>query len=149
MEVCSVLRCVCEKRIHSSIAKDLKFDWSVQVTWKQRAYSLVQQHKSWQILQLLSFLITVGAGGLFSGNRLFIILSHYLQLLAEVLQNGVLKNLSQFTGKHLFRSFFLISQYFLIRVFDIDAFLWILRNCQENHFYRPPWDSCFCVFEHL
>ena len=58
--------------IFSSIAEDLKFDWSIQVTWKQRADSLVQQHKSWQILQLLPFLITVGAGSLFLRNRLLL-----------------------------------------------------------------------------
>ena len=69
---CSVFRRVHVRRIYSLIAKDLKFDWSIQVTWKRRVYSLVQQHESWQILQLLSFLIPVGAGGLFSRNRLLL-----------------------------------------------------------------------------
>ena len=69
---CSVFWQVYVRRIYSSIAKDLKFDWSIQVTWKRRVYSLVQQHESWQILQLLSFLIPVGAGGLFSWNRLLL-----------------------------------------------------------------------------
>ena len=62
---------------------------------------------------------------------------------------GVLKNFSQFTRKHLCRSFFSISQYpaaFLIRDSDIDGFLWILRNYQEHHFYKPPWDSYFCIY---
>ena len=58
------------------IAKDSKFDWSIQVTWKRRvigrAYSLAQQHESCQILQLLSFLNSVGAGGLFSRSRLLL-----------------------------------------------------------------------------
>ena len=70
MEVCSMLRHVYVRRTYSSIAKDLKFDWSIQVTWKQRAYSLVQQHESWQILQLFSFLIPAREGGLFLRNRL-------------------------------------------------------------------------------
>ena len=69
---CLVLRSLHVRRIYNLIAKNLKFDWSIQVTWKQRAYSLVQQHESWQILQLLSFLIPVGAGGLFSWNRLLL-----------------------------------------------------------------------------
>ena len=64
IKVCLVLRRVYVMRICSSITKDLKFDWPIQVTWKQRAYSLVQQHERWQIFQLLSFLIPVGAGGL-------------------------------------------------------------------------------------
>ena len=34
---CLVLRRVYVGRIYSSIAKDLKFDWPIQVTWKQRA----------------------------------------------------------------------------------------------------------------
>ena len=69
---CSVLRRVCVRRIYSSIAKDLKFDWLIQVMWKRRVYSLVKQHESWQILQLLPFLISVGAGGLFPRNRLLL-----------------------------------------------------------------------------
>ena len=44
----------------------------LQVTWKRRAQSLVQQHESWQILQPLSFLIPVGADGSFSRNRLLL-----------------------------------------------------------------------------
>ena len=64
MKVYSVLRRVYVMRIYCSMSKDLKFDWSIQVTWKQRAYSLVQQHESWQIFQLLSFLVPVVAGGL-------------------------------------------------------------------------------------
>ena len=109
MEVCSVLRRVYVMRIYSSIAKDLKFDWSIQVTWKQRAYSLVQQHESWQIFQLLSFLIPVGAGGLLKQIIVlfWVIIYSYLQ---KVFKIGVLKNLSQFTGKHLCRSLFLISR---------------------------------------
>ena len=64
MKVYAVLRRVYVMRIYCSMSKDLKFDWSIQVTWKQRAYSLVQQHESWQIFQLLSFLVPVVAGGL-------------------------------------------------------------------------------------
>ena len=66
---CLVLRRAYVRRIYSLTAKDLKFDWSIQVTWRRTAYSLVQQHENWQILQLLSFLIPVRAGGLFSRNR--------------------------------------------------------------------------------
>ena len=73
-------------RSYSSIVKDLKFDWSIHVTWKRRAYnSLVQQHESWQILQLLSFLIPVGAGSLFSFIVLFwVIFYSYLQTFFKI-----------------------------------------------------------------
>ena len=85
---CSVLRRVYVRRIYRSIAKDMKFNWSIQVTWKRWSYWLVQQHESWQILQLLSFYILVGAGGLFSRNRL---LPYYFESLFtatwKVLQN--------------------------------------------------------------
>ena len=84
------------------------------------------------MLQLLSFLILVGVGG-------FIFLYHYLHLLAEFPQRGVLETplYTQSTGKQLCRSLFLTSQYpatFLIK--HCAAFLWILRNCQEHHFYK-------------
>ena len=104
MEVCSVLRHLYVKRIYSSTAKDLKFDWSVQVTWKHRAYSQVQQHESWQIFQLLSFLIPVGAGGLSKQIivSFWVIIYSYLQKDFKI---AVLKNLSQFTGKQLCREF--------------------------------------------
>ena len=86
MEVCSVLRRVYVMRIYSSIAKDLKFDWSIQVTWKQRAYSLVQQHESWQIFQLLSFLSPVGAGGLLEQIIVlfWVIMYSYLQKVLKI-----------------------------------------------------------------
>ena len=67
--------------------------------------------------------------------------SHYLQILAKVLQNMCLKNFAQFAGKYLGRSLFLISQQpatFSMRDSDLDAFLRILGNCQEHHFYRAP-----------
>ena len=88
--------------VQSSIAKDSKFNWSIQVMWKQKAYWLVQQHKSWQILQLLSFLIPVGTGGLL----FWVIIYSYLQKFFKI---GVVKNFSLITGKHLWRSFFLIN----------------------------------------
>ena len=60
--VCSVLRRVDVEADYSSIAQNLKFDWSILAMRKRRnimrkhKYSLVQQHQSWQIRQLLSFL---------------------------------------------------------------------------------------------
>ena len=67
--------------------------------------------------------------------------SHYLQILAKVLQNMRLKNFAQFAGKYLCRRLFLISHHpatFSMRDSDLDAFLRILGNCQEHHFYRAP-----------
>ena len=84
---CSVLRRLHVGRIHSLIAKDLKFDYSKQVTWQWRAigtldfvwaYALVQQRKNWQLLRLLSVLIPVGPGGLFSQNWLLLYYSESL-----------------------------------------------------------------------
>ena len=83
---CLVPRHVYLGRIYSSIPKDLKFDRSIQVTWKQGdcesdsfeqtilawSYLLVQQHESWQILRLLSCLNTVGAAGSFLQSRLLL-----------------------------------------------------------------------------
>ena len=135
MRVCSVLRCVCVMRIYSSIAKDLKFCWSIQVTWKQRSYSLAEQHQSWQIFHLLSFFIPVGAGGFTLKQIIVLFWVIIYSYLRKVFKIGVLKNLLQFTGKHLRQSFLLITQYFLIRDTDIDVFLRILRNCQEHYIY--------------
>ena len=55
--------------------------------WKRRAYSMVQQHEIWQILLLLFFLIPVGAGGLFSPNRLL----YYFESLFTASCRGFLK----------------------------------------------------------
>ena len=49
--ICSVLRRVDVGKIYSLIAQNLKFDWSIQITWKPKAsdkhkYSLAQQHQS-------------------------------------------------------------------------------------------------------
>ena len=57
------------------------------------------------------------------------------------------RHFTQSTGKQLCRSVFLMSQQaatFLIKNSDIDAFLWMLRNCQE-HLDTP--DSVF--MEHI
>ena len=35
---------------------------------------------------------------------------------------------------------------YLIRDSDTDAFLWILWNHQEHHFYKTPWGSCFWIY---
>ena len=72
----------------------LKFDWSVQVTWKEGqlvnqirfskrfvwAYSLLQQQESWLILQVQMVYF-------YEVHYYRIILSYYLHLLAEVFHN--------------------------------------------------------------
>ena len=79
--VCSVLRRVHVEEVYSSITQNLKFDWSILVMWKRRnimrkhKYSLVQQHQSWQIRQLLSFL-PVKAGHFHERNYYCNILSY-------------------------------------------------------------------------
>ena len=60
--VCPVLQRLDIGRIYGLIAQNLEVDWSAQIAWKRKGagkhkYSLVQQHQSWQKLQLLSFLI--------------------------------------------------------------------------------------------
>ena len=35
---------------------------------------------------------------------------------------------------------------YLIRDSDTDAFLWILWNHQEHHFYKTPWGFCFWIY---
>ena len=113
------------------------------------AYSLVQQTKADKYSSCYLFLSLLGQKVYFHEDYYCTILSHYLQLLAKVLQYRCLKNFAQFAGKYLCRSLFLISQQpasFLIRDSDLDAFLGICGNCQEHHFYRAPSNSCFCVY---
>ena len=161
-------------RIYSSIAKSLKFDWLMQVTWKRRAfvnqirfskrlckpdsfvqmspvlrYSMVRQTKSGKYSSSYLFLSLSGQVVYFHEDYYCTNFSHYLQILAKVLQNMCLKNFAQFAGKYLGRSLFLISQQpatFSMRDSDLDAFLRILGNCQEHHFYMAHWNSCFCVY---
>ena len=159
--VCLVLRRVYVARIYSLIAKILKFDWSMKVTWTWRV--IVNQirlskrfsfeHICWKLQQTKADKYS-GYYLFFSLSRQLVyfheadyyctILSHYLQLL----ENRCLKNFAPFAGKYLCRSFFLINQpaTFLIRDSDLDPFLGILGNCQEHHFYRAPWNSCFYIY---
>ena len=157
-----VLRCVYVGRIYSSITKILKFDWSMQVTWKRRAF-VNQIHLSkrfsfeqirWYSKRKLTntpaviFLSLLGRW-FHKADYYCTIFSYHLQLLAKVLQKSCLKNSAQFAGKYLCLSFFLISQQpaiFLIRDSDLDAFLGVLENCPDSHFYRAPWNSCFCIY---
>ena len=114
---CSVIRHVYVRKIYSSIPKKLKFDWSIQVTckWKaivnqiclskQFSFEHIHWYESWQILLLLSFLIS-GQVVYFDEADYCTNLSHYLQLLAKVLQNIGLKNFAQFAGKYRCRRLF-------------------------------------------
>ena len=142
---CSVLRRVYVRRIYSSIAKDLKSDWSIQVTWKQRGICQHSSTKADKYSSCYLFLSLLGQVVYFHKT------DYYCIILSQFFKIGVLKNFPEFTGKHLCRSFSLISHQpgaFSIRESDIDALFWILRNCQEHHFYRPPLNShtCFCIY---
>ena len=63
-------------------------------------------------------------------------------------KNGVLKNLANFTEKHLCWSLFLIklraSVSLLKRGSNTSVFLWNLRNFSENLFFRTSRNNCFC-----
>ena len=93
---CLVLRRVNVGRIYSSIAADLKFDWSIQVTLKKRALVNLDsfEHIRWygstkanKYSSCYLFLSLSEQVVYFHETDYCIILSHYLQLLAEVLQN--------------------------------------------------------------
>ena len=83
---CSLLRREYLGRFNGSIAENVKFDWLIQVTWKQRA---ITNPNLFEQTQLLAGTTTqklantpVGAGGSFSQNR---ILLYYFQLLFTVI----------------------------------------------------------------
>ena len=86
------------------IAKDSKFDWSIQVTWKRRvigtAYSLAKQHESCQIPPSCYLFLTPSGQVVYfhEADYYCIILSHYLH--AEVLQNRCLKKLRTIRRKN-------------------------------------------------
>ena len=139
----------------------MKFDWSTSHVKTKGIVNQIRLSKRFSFEHIrwysktkadkysaLSFLTTVRASGLFLRSRALL---HNFQSLftLEVLQSRCLKNLAQFPCKYLCRSLFLISQLpatFIIRDSNIDVFLWTLRNCQEHHFYRTPWNSCFCIY---
>ena len=64
------------------------------------------------------------------------------------IKKGVLKNVTKFTGRHLYHSLFfnkvagLCLQHFKKRLW-YRCFLWISWNFQEQLFYRTPLDECF------
>ena len=139
----SVLWRVYVGRIYSSIAKTLTFDC---LTIPVLGHSMVRQTKAGKYSSSYFFLSLSGQVVYFHEDYYCTIFSHYLKLLAKVLQNRCLKNFAQFAGKYLYRRLFLISQQpatFSMRDSDLDAFLRILENCQEHHFYRAPWNSCY------
>ena len=114
------------------------------------AYSLVQQTKDDKYSSHYLFLSLLGQVVYFhEADYRCKVLSHYYSYLQKFLKIGVLKTFAQFAGKYMCLSLFLISPLratFLIRDSDIDTFLGISGNCQEHHFYRAPWNSCFWIY---
>ena len=100
---CSVLGGVYVGRIYSSNAKDLKFDWSIQVTWKRRAYLLVHQHEGWQIIIAVIFSYPCWCSWFIFTKQIIIVLFwviiySYLQKFFKI---GVLKELCTIRRKTL------------------------------------------------
>ena len=72
--------------------------------------------------------------GFFTKQRIVLF---WVESLSTATCRGSSKHFTQFIRKQLCWSLFLISQLpatFLIKDSDIEAFLWILQNCQEHHF---------------
>ena len=53
-------------------------------------------------------------------------------------KKGILKNVAKFTRKHLLQNLFLIKIQAWPLQLGTCAFLWILWNLKEHHFYRTP-----------
>ena len=69
------------------------------------------------------------------------------------IRKGVLRNLAEFTGKHLYQSLFFykvadIRPATLFKKGDpgTGEFLWILLNFKEHLFHRRLLGDCFCFF---
>ena len=118
------------------------------------AYSLVQKTKGDKYSSCCYlFLALLGQVVYFHETDYYCtILSHYLKLLAKVLQNRCLQNFAQFAGKYLCRSLFLNSQQsatFLIRGSDLDVFLGILGNVKNIIFAEHLETSASVFMEHF
>ena len=115
----SVFRCVYVRKIYSSIAKDLKFDWEMQITWKGRSIgksdlfeqmirlSIFTGKATWKLANTPAFIFSYlcrGRSFIFKKQIIIVLLSHYsgLQIFFKI---SVLKS-----RKHLCRSLLLISQ---------------------------------------
>ena len=130
---CLVLRRVNVGRICSSIAKDLKFDCSIQVTWKQRV--MVNKIRSSIVAGTATQKLTNTPAAIFSypcQSRWFIfqkqiivlfwvIICGYLQRFFKIRVPGTLKTIHRKTT--------VSESYFLMKDSDIDVLLWILRSC--------------------
>ena len=120
--VCWVFRRVDIERIYSLITQNLKFDWSIQITWKRKAPG-----KSDSLEQAL----------------IFVKLMSFLTLWDRWI---ILRK--QKTQKHLCQSPFLIS---LKRTVFLKTRLWhrdFLVNfvkSLKHHFYRTLSDGCFYI----
>ena len=115
----SVLRCVYVRKIYSLIAKDLEFDWPMQITWKGRAIgksylfeqmirlSIFTGTATWKLTNTPAFIFSYLCRGrlfIFMKQITVVLLSYYsgMQFFFKI---SVLES-----RKQLCRSFFLISQ---------------------------------------
>ena len=64
------------------------------------------------------------------------------------IKKDVLKNFAKLTGKRLCQSLFFNKVAVLRPATGTGVFLWILRNFQEQVFYRAPPGDCFWFLTH-
>ena len=102
---CLVLRCINVGRTYSSLAKDLKFDWSLQITWKQRA--LV--NRSFIFIKQFIVLIWVIFTATCRGSSKYQFLKHFTQSRAEQLCQSLFKSTCYFLNKRLWHRRFLVD----------------------------------------
>ena len=91
-----------------------------------------QKNPSWELVRVRIALLLMRVSKMLRG--IFIGKSSQRRCSIE---EGVLKNLKKFTGKHLCQS--------LKRDSGTGILLWILLNFLEHLFYRTPPDDCFCI----
>ena len=138
------------------MARDLKFDWSIQATCK-RSVLVNQAHlgifpgiAARKLTNTPAVICSYPCRGrwFISKKQIIVLIESLFTATCRGSSKQVfLKCFTQSRGKQLRRSLVSISQQpatFLRKGFDIDAFLWILRNCQE-HLGTP--DSVF--IEHI
>ena len=164
---CLVLLQVYAGRTYNSIAKDLQFDWSIQVTWKQRVigrsdffeetihFSIFAGRATRKLTNTPAVIFSYTFRGrwfIFTNQFLLYYIEQIESLFTATFRSSSKQVLLKFCTIHLKtpQLEYLFNQpepaTYLIRDSDTDAFLWILWNHQEHHFYKTPWGSCFWIY---
>ena len=131
---CLVLRPVNVERIYGSIPKDLKFDWSIQFTWKRRA-----------LVNYVCLSIFSGVAARKLTNTPAVIFSYLCRNRWFIFTKQVIVLLWVIVYSYLQR-FFKTGVLKMLYTIERKRTVWYCETVKNTIFTRTPWDSLFCIY---